>query len=170
MIIQKTSLVLRILGIKVEQEELERLVRETLRIEPLNEIFPKQLIGESEHGLCYTLAEQVNKEKQDMERKGKKMVVALIERYPRLSGYDPRKDIIYSEPKPLVLAHEIGHALGIQKHPGLFCDYGCFENLRGGDCPHLNNIMGCGGIPGVSRGTLEFSKKDIKFLRRKYAT
>lgn len=179
MIEEKTKLILNVLGIDVSQEELERLVSETMVFEPFTDIFSEHSIGKYED--TPDGYRQLKKGIEESERSGKKAVIAKIQKDCKSPRFNmvyidfpggPDDNLIYSNTNPIILAHEIGHALGLI-HPSPFCTlftrFFCGKNReKRSRCDYARDIMGC--CAGNFGETTGFSQSDIKFLRRKYAT
>ena len=133
------------------KKELEELLRETLSIHPLEDILKIQFIG-------------VKRKFINEDRLKKKVdVLAIIgpEVKPR-----HEEGIVYSWKNPLILAHEIGHFLGL-RHPERLCTTFCSytEPL----CKkRYTDIMCCYPLRNLGEVKRNFSEEDLQKLNDTY--
>ena len=141
-------------GSNFDKQYVRELIRKTLEFYPLGRIFHldgKIIITDSDISIRtvepYELSESVDQ--------------LVILSKMNMSKYDPENGFIYCEMNPIEIAHEIGHALGLQ-HPVKRCHEGiCTLEYMKHICPYSRNIMGCA----VNQTeTIGFTSDDIKEL------
>lgn len=155
-----------ILGISEDEDdkfslsELRELAESGLDIHPLGKIFGvtfiDSLVGP---GTFFGFPFEMEAIKKIKSKNNIDLPVIVKRRCQ--DEYVIKEGFIYCEPNPLLLAHELGHSLGL-KHPSFKCGTHCSEDYMRNRCPHSKYIMGCAGS---FRDNADFSPTDADELK-----
>ena len=141
---------------KISIQELEKLVRDTLKIHPLGNIFCVSYIGKIGNSSIPNFILNKIKNEKNLD------IISIIGRdiKPR---YSLKEKIVYSVPNPAIFAHELCHAVGLLEHISSECgrEKKCSEINDMRACSFSKYIMGCAG--GLGR-TGSFSYVESKKL------
>ncbi|MFH1585588.1 MAG: hypothetical protein ABIB79_02385 [archaeon] len=149
-------------GNKITCEELKDLSRKALSFYPLKNIFEVSCVDSRDLRLCHPGRGVEQREAIKFKAINELDSIVAIQK-DGLCKYDGILKIIYSEEDPIVLAHEIGHSLGL-KHPVLRCGQRICDKIYRSRCEYSKDLMGCANL---TKETFGFSKKDIIQLEAK---